>query len=416
MDPQQIVELGKLLKNNGDKILNSEFALILSGSILRALNDSFTLIVDSLECGDAKNFQVLKTINSKSSTFRDLQLISDSVQKTPQLCMNMISLHTLNASNPKIVANGKFSKIPINVTSFTSDNYYSQNGPVIINNTSHLVTVSHFQTPEPGIIGSPMQKCVEKNATTHLINLIISKAFSEGVLTSAVTALTFAFIFQSDYLEYENGLDTYDDIERLGEFRSNLEVERCEITIRNVIENALDRERNQILELLEIVATKLAAPIRRFLAEGAEVLHEASNSMERLMMYLENSLRTLYNTLNEVNFARILDAIWAELSVNSYDLIQSNLDKGRPPAFFQNLRQTLYVMNSCFKTGNMVTSDIEVLTEVEGILDLHAFETVDLIHQYYLERLDHQKEINKSEYGQLTRRTNFIETDLKLDI
>ncbi|XP_037894780.1 uncharacterized protein LOC119640660 [Glossina fuscipes] len=87
MDPQQIVELGKLLKNNGDKILNSEFALILSGSILRALNDSFTLIVDSLECGDAKNFQVLKTINSKSSAFRDLQLISDSVQKTPQLCM-----------------------------------------------------------------------------------------------------------------------------------------------------------------------------------------------------------------------------------------------------------------------------------------------------------------------------------------
>ncbi|KAL9927591.1 protein unc-13 homolog 4B-like [Glossina fuscipes fuscipes] len=301
MDPQQIVELGKLLKNNGDKILNSEFALILSGSILRALNDSFTFIVDSLECGDAKNFQVLKTINSKSSAFRDLQLISDSVQKTPQLCMENI----------------------------------------------------HY---------------------------------------------------------------TYDDTERLGEFRSNLEVERCEITIRNVIENALDTERNQILELLEIVATKLAAPIRRFLAEGAEVLHEESNSMERLMMYLENSLRTLYNTLNEVNFARILDAIWAELSVIMYDLIQSNLDKGRPPAFFQNLRQTLYVMNSCFKTGNMVTSDIEVLTEIERILDLHAFETVDLIHQYYLERLDHQKEINKSEYGQLTRRTNFIETDLKLDI
>ncbi|KAL9877467.1 uncharacterized protein ACN2A1_013824 isoform 4-T5 [Glossina fuscipes fuscipes] len=87
MDPQQIVELAKLLKCNGDKILNSEFALTLSGSILRALNDSFTLIVDSMECGDAKNFQVLKTINSKSSVFRDLQLIYDFVQKTPQLCI-----------------------------------------------------------------------------------------------------------------------------------------------------------------------------------------------------------------------------------------------------------------------------------------------------------------------------------------
>lgn len=64
----------------------------------------------------------------------------------------------------------------------------------------------------------------------------------------------------------------------------------------------------------------------------------------------------------------------------------------------------------------MVTSDIEVLTEIERILDLHAFETADLIHQYYLERLGHQKEINKSEYGQLTIRANFIEADLKVSL
>lgn len=70
----------------------------------------------------------------------------------------------------------------------------------------------------------------------------------------------------------------------------------------------------------------MAPSIKRFLAEGAEVLHEDSNSMEKLMMYMESSLKTLYNTLNEVNFARILDAIWTELSVVMYDLIQSNLE------------------------------------------------------------------------------------------
>uniref|UniRef100_A0A1A9Z515 LIP1 domain-containing protein n=1 Tax=Glossina pallidipes TaxID=7398 RepID=A0A1A9Z515_GLOPL len=52
-----------------------------------ATNDSFILIVDFMECVDAENFQVLKTINSKSSVFRDLQLIYDFVQKTPQLCI-----------------------------------------------------------------------------------------------------------------------------------------------------------------------------------------------------------------------------------------------------------------------------------------------------------------------------------------
>lgn len=69
-------------------------------------------------------------------------------------------------------------------------------------------------------------------------------------------------------------------------------------------------------------------------------------------------------------------------------------------------------MISCFKTGNIVTSDVEVLSEIERILDLHAFETADLIHQYYLERLGNQKELTKSEYGQLTIRASLTETGL----
>lgn len=115
-------------------------------------------------------------------------------------------------------------------------------------------------------------------------------------------------------------------IKQLAELRTNLEAERCELTIKNVVENSLDTQRNQIIELVEIVAAKMAPPIKRFLAEGAEVLHKDSNSMERLMMYLESSLETLHNNLNDVNFARILDAIWNELATIMYNLIQTNLD------------------------------------------------------------------------------------------
>lgn len=105
-----------------------------------------------------------------------------------------------------------------------------------------------------------------------------------------------------------------------------MEAERCSETIRNVLENAIDTETNKILELIEIVARKMCPPMRRFLLEGAEVLHQDSNSMDRLMMYLEESLQTLNNELNEVNFERILDAIWTELSAIIYELVQSNLD------------------------------------------------------------------------------------------
>ncbi|XP_053961303.1 uncharacterized protein LOC128865206 isoform X1 [Anastrepha ludens] len=89
MDPQKITELADLLRKNGDKILSSEFSLTLSGSLLRALNDSFTLITDgATEIGASpQTFQVAKPVNSRSPVFTDLQLIYDFVQKTPLLCI-----------------------------------------------------------------------------------------------------------------------------------------------------------------------------------------------------------------------------------------------------------------------------------------------------------------------------------------
>ncbi|XP_012162614.1 protein unc-13 homolog 4B isoform X2 [Ceratitis capitata] len=211
-------------------------------------------------------------------------------------------------------------------------------------------------------------------------------------------------------------LDADDLIKRISDLRTNLDADRCASTIKSLIDNALDTQKNQILELINIVAKRMAPSIKRFLAEGAEVLHKDSNSMEKLMMYMESSLKTLYDTLNEVNFARILDAIWSELSIVMYDLIQSNLDKRRPPSFFQNLKHTLTIMTSCFKIGKIVTSDVEVLKEIEKTLDLHALETSDLIHQYYIELLGYQRNITKSEFGQLTIKANFTETGLLLHI
>lgn len=115
-------------------------------------------------------------------------------------------------------------------------------------------------------------------------------------------------------------------ISKLAEYRGQLDATRCEETLKNVVANAVDTEENKILELIEIVARKMSPPMRKFLLEGAEILHQDSNSMDRLMMYLEESLKTLNTELNEVNFERILSAIWTELSAILYELVQSNLD------------------------------------------------------------------------------------------
>lgn len=76
--------------------LSAPFLYTFTGPLLRALNDSFTLIADSdigIGIGGGLGssqqhshaFQVVKPINAKSSVFPDLQLLHDFVQKTTLL-------------------------------------------------------------------------------------------------------------------------------------------------------------------------------------------------------------------------------------------------------------------------------------------------------------------------------------------
>lgn len=60
--------------------------------------------------------------------------------------------------------------------------------------------------------------------------------------------------------------------------------------------------------------------------EGAELIDTTSNSMERLLQYLDSNLTTLHDYLNEDNFERILFVIWDTISESLYQLVHSNLE------------------------------------------------------------------------------------------
>lgn len=70
----------------------------------------------------------------------------------------------------------------------------------------------------------------------------------------------------------------------------------------------------------------MAPAMKRLLIEGAELLHQDSNSIDRLMMYVDNNLATLHEHLNEDNFNRTLDIVWDTLGKILHELLQSNLD------------------------------------------------------------------------------------------
>uniref|UniRef100_A0A182VXG9 Uncharacterized protein n=1 Tax=Anopheles minimus TaxID=112268 RepID=A0A182VXG9_9DIPT len=217
-------------------------------------------------------------------------------------------------------------------------------------------------------------------------------------------------------------LGVEDILSKLGDVQSSIEADRCKETLRTVLDNAIDTEKNKILDLVEKLARKMSPAMRRFLVEGAELLQQDSNSLDRLMMYMEESLSVLNAELNEINFERVLDAIWAELTTLLYDLIQSNLDKRRPPSFFANLRDTLHLMVANFKTAenreSETAADKEALAHIERLLQLHGYETTDLIHQYYLDRLEEQNRSDASTtgYGMLTVQCFFKENVLELEI
>ncbi|XP_031832146.1 uncharacterized protein LOC116426790 isoform X2 [Nomia melanderi] len=79
MNVQEIVQLGKLLHQTGDKVLSASSKLSLSSSLLHDLNECFSLIVNESENLES-SFQVCNS--SKVDIFRVLKFLHDFVQKT----------------------------------------------------------------------------------------------------------------------------------------------------------------------------------------------------------------------------------------------------------------------------------------------------------------------------------------------
>lgn len=60
------------------------------------------------------------------------------------------------------------------------------------------------------------------------------------------------------------------------------------------------------------------------------------------------------------------------------------------------------------------TSDRATLEAIEQLLQLHGYETCDLIHQYYIERKREQDQIADAPYGMLTVRCCLKESSIEV--
>ncbi|EDW28251.1 GL19045 [Drosophila persimilis] len=188
MDPQKITELANLLRQNGDKILSSEFTLTLSGSLLRALNDSFTLIADTEIIAGAGHqqqtiFQVVKPINAKSSVFPDLQLLHDFVQKTTLLKLTYFpsELYFEGAIDiAKFRALRRLEVHKININQVVGIQPFR-------GQLQHLICVKSLAS-----VDDIITRCGGDNSNGFVWNELQSADFSYNSLRSVDTALEFA--------------------------------------------------------------------------------------------------------------------------------------------------------------------------------------------------------------------------------
>ncbi|CRK88354.1 CLUMA_CG002131, isoform A [Clunio marinus] len=261
-------------------------------------------------------------------------------------------------------------------------------------------------------------KMAERVDSLGMVETVYEKKFQ--VTTEWCLAINNIDYIRQSIHSFVKELGVDDIIRNMSDFRGPLDAKRCSDTIQNVMENAIDTEKNKILELIEKLARKMNPAMRRFLTEGAELFDTDSNAMDRLMMYMEDSLKTLHTELNDDNFTRVLDAIWVEISCILYDLVQGSIEKRRPPSFYSNLRSTLQIMVENFKCQNsdkpIQSSDKETLESIDKLLELHGYEPADLIHQYYKERYTMQQKLEDSPFGLLTVQCFFQKNVLEIEV
>lgn len=232
-------------------------------------------------------------------------------------------------------------------------------------------------------------------------------------------------------------LDMDDIIAKLAICRSHADAQRCRLTLKSIIENAMDSIENQITDLIEHIAYKMCTYLHRSILNAAKYSGRDSHLIDQLMENLERSQHSLSAYLNEPNCQRILTIVWQKFKTFFRTLLQNCLNVRKShclfhnhlnifliflnkknfhfqtqcsPQFYSNLYKCLQIMIKSFECQGHASRLIEFgpIAEFERVLRLHSRDTHHLIHQYYIERYRQQVKMDGAPFGRLTIRAHFI--------
>ncbi|XP_075558268.1 BAI1-associated protein 3-like isoform X2 [Dermacentor variabilis] len=190
--------------------------------------------------------------------------------------------------------------------------------------------------------------------------------------------------------------------------------DKCRAAFQALLHNADEDVVHKILTIIAGLSEKMRPEIKKFLfhlAWAPERL-DADSALGPLIDYLDNNLRTLYESLMKVNFYRTLEAVWRVVLQELMLTARNNL--GERLGFFQRLFSSLGVLLEFFHAEDKGLSlkSLHSLPyqDLDRLLKLHKADTADLIELYCLQRLEEQNrqiQSGASPYGWLTVRLSY---------
>ncbi|CAG7828570.1 unnamed protein product [Allacma fusca] len=218
----------------------------------------------------------------------------------------------------------------------------------------------------------------------------------------------------SERLEMEKILN------QLAEMNGKESASHCRKTLAVVMDNANENVMNKTYEILSKVGLHMEPVIYRMLLEGVEVENE-DEGVSKLCKYLDKNLIKLRDKLTQDGFDKVFIIIWENASRALRNLIRTNVEKRRPPSFFQRIHNMLQILFNFFypdgisEVDSVHNADVR---EVQDLIRLHGASTADLILKYTQERLRLQGKIKmrNADNGQLTLRATYCEDQKSLRV
>ncbi|XP_034046055.1 LOW QUALITY PROTEIN: BAI1-associated protein 3 [Thalassophryne amazonica] len=183
------------------------------------------------------------------------------------------------------------------------------------------------------------------------------------------------------------------------------------------VDQDLQREAKRLMSLL---TDKMMPELRRYIQHISLSPDSINNdeAVSPLMKYLQDNMVILTDMLVKENLTKVLQSMWELLLRMILDMVTEN--RGVQVEFYNRFQYTVetllhffHVKGEGLSLEDMKSGDYKGLEEE---LKLNKCSSFELIEQYYLEKISHQKTLKHTRYGRISVKCYYDASEQRLTV